>query len=337
SIYGRLIVVNNPLRTISVLEPHSPGGCNMSIMSTVADTAQRAHCHVAMNAGFYNAESGTCYGNIISNGRRVKIANVQNVNFGIRKNGSIIVGYLTEEEILDDENPFVQLVSGVIWLVRNGKLYIKESIEMESSQRDDLGILKQFVEARSARNAIGHDRDGNVMLMQIEGQTNLNGLNLYDFAMKLIESGFVNAINLDGGGSSTTVIDGVTVGYPSNHCESNIAYRCARPVSTVICAHRLHCIPQDCNNHGRCLHGKCLCNHNWTGEACEITICGYLHNCSGNGLCTPDGCSCNPGWIGLYCQKACPATTFGQRCNQTCICQNGAQCDPITGNCSCLQ
>lgn len=42
-------------------------------------------------------------------------------------------------------------------------------------------------------------------------------LNLYDFAKKLIQSGFVNAINLDGGGSATTTIDGVAVGYPSDH------------------------------------------------------------------------------------------------------------------------
>ncbi|RDD47125.1 N-acetylglucosamine-1-phosphodiester alpha-N-acetylglucosaminidase [Trichoplax sp. H2] len=350
-IYGRLTVVEDPLRTISVLEPQNTGGCNMSKLSTVADTARKAHCYVAENAGFFNTETGGCYGNIISNGRLVRLTNVQNVNFGIRKNGSIIVGYLTEEEILDKENPFVQLVSGVIWLVRNGKSYVKESMKMESNKHEETGTLKQFIEVKSARTAIGHDRNGNVMLMQIEGQTNARGLNLYDFAKKLIKSGFVNAINLDGGGSSTTAIDGIAVGYPSDHCASNPAFRCARPVSTVICAHHLYCLPQDCNNHGKCVNGKCLCNDKWIGEACDTVNCKHLHNCSGNGVCTLDilninlkfvlpyldGCNCNPGWTGLYCEQACPHMSFGLGCNQTCKCQNGAKCDPITGDCSCVQ
>ena len=111
-IYGRLTVVEDPLRTISVIEPRSSGGCNMSILSTVADTARRAHCYVAENAGFFDTVNGSCYGNIISNGKMVRLSNVHNVNFGIRKNGSIIVGYLTKEEIVNKENPFVQLVSG---------------------------------------------------------------------------------------------------------------------------------------------------------------------------------------------------------------------------------
>ncbi|EDV29757.1 uncharacterized protein TRIADDRAFT_13000, partial [Trichoplax adhaerens] len=332
-IYGRLTVVEDPLRTISVLEPQNTGGCNMSKLSTVADTARKAHCYVAENAGFFNTETGGCYGNIISNGRLVRLTNVQNVNFGIRKNGSIIVGYLTEEEILDKENPFVQLVSGVIWLVRNGKSYVKESMKMESNKHEETGTLKQFIEVKSARTAIGHDRNGNVMLMQIEGQTNARGLNLYDFAKKLIKSGFVNAINLDGGGSSTTAIDGIAVGYPSDHCASNPAFRCARPVSTVICAHHLYCLPQDCNNHGKCVNGKCLCNDKWIGEACDTVNCKHLHNCSGNGVCTLDGCNCNPGWTGLYCEQECPLGFYGRLCVNKCSCDLPCMCNPVTGEC----
>lgn len=111
-IYGRLTVIEDPLRTVSVIEPRNPGGCNMSILSTVADTARRAHCYVAENAGFFDTVNGSCYGNVISNGRMVRLSKVHNVNFGIRKNGTIVVGYLTEEEVLDKEDPFVQLVSG---------------------------------------------------------------------------------------------------------------------------------------------------------------------------------------------------------------------------------
>lgn len=41
--------------------------------------------------------------------------------------------------------------------------------------------------------------------------------NLVEFADLLIRHGVVNAINLDGGGSSTLVEDNVLINYPSDH------------------------------------------------------------------------------------------------------------------------
>ena len=41
-------------------------------------------------------------------------------------------------------------------------------------------------------------------------------INLYDFAKLLKKFDVVNAINLDGGGSSTFVINSTTVNYPSD-------------------------------------------------------------------------------------------------------------------------
>ena len=32
----------------------------------------------------------------------------------------------------------------------------------------------------------------------------------------------------------------------------------------------------------------------------------------------------------------CPEYRYGAFCNLTCECQNGAACDPTSGNCSCL-
>ena len=41
-------------------------------------------------------------------------------------------------------------------------------------------------------------------------------VNLYDFADILISKGVVNAINLDGGGSATFLVDGVLANHPSD-------------------------------------------------------------------------------------------------------------------------
>lgn len=47
--------------------------------------------------------------------------------------------YLSEEDVRDRENPFVQLVSGVVWLLRNGEVYITESMEAECNKTQKTG------------------------------------------------------------------------------------------------------------------------------------------------------------------------------------------------------
>lgn len=47
--------------------------------------------------------------------------------------------YVTEEEVLDKENPFVQLLGGVVWLIRNGSIYINESQATECDETQETG------------------------------------------------------------------------------------------------------------------------------------------------------------------------------------------------------
>lgn len=47
--------------------------------------------------------------------------------------------YLSQDDVLDQSNPFVQLVSGVVWLLRNGEIYINESIEAECNKTQETG------------------------------------------------------------------------------------------------------------------------------------------------------------------------------------------------------
>jgi exopolysaccharide biosynthesis protein len=120
--------------------------------------------------------TGDCYGNIVSDGRTVQTSlNVTNANFGIRADGSIVVGYIPEEEVMRNENPFKQLISGVIWLVRNGSNYVNESMTLESTAHEDTGNMDTFVNVMSARTAIGHDSRGRLVMMQVEGQTGKRG------------------------------------------------------------------------------------------------------------------------------------------------------------------
>lgn len=90
---GHMTVVHDPLRTLSVLEPGGPGGCGMKQRATVEETAEAAGCLYAQNAGFFDTNTGECHGNIVSNGRRVQDGGgVQNAQFGIRRDGSLVFG-----------------------------------------------------------------------------------------------------------------------------------------------------------------------------------------------------------------------------------------------------
>lgn len=59
--------------------------------------------------------------------------------------------------------------------------------------------------------------DDNIIAVQVNGQTHHRGANLHEFADLLLRRGVVNAINLDGGGSSTFINNQVLINYPSDH------------------------------------------------------------------------------------------------------------------------
>lgn len=327
-------LVTNPWHTLSVLEPGKKNGCNMAgsgITATVAESAQQMNCLLAMNAGFFNRQTGECFGNIVSNERLVKDSEgIQNAHFGITKDGNIYTGYLSEIDIVAQD--FVQLVGGVIWLVRDGEIHINDSMKMECSDAQETGNFERFVNVISARTAVGHDKNGKVMLVQVDGQTDQRGINLYDFANLLLELGAINAINLDGGGSTSLVINGTLVSQPSDMCTDNI-FRCVRKVSTVLCVHEPVCDPPDCNGHGQCILGLCNCSNLWVGTKCDSLKCEK--DCNHHGQCTEDGCMCSAGWWGSYCSNPCPPGKYGQDCNQVCFCQNNSTCDSVSGNCTC--
>lgn len=45
---------------------------------------------------------------------------------------------------MDQSNPFVQLVSGVVWLLRNGEIYINESLKAECDKTQETGTYCTF-------------------------------------------------------------------------------------------------------------------------------------------------------------------------------------------------
>ncbi|XP_073781326.1 N-acetylglucosamine-1-phosphodiester alpha-N-acetylglucosaminidase isoform X1 [Danio rerio] len=157
-------------------------------------------------------------------------------------------------------------------------------------------------------------------------------MNLWQVAKFLKDQNVMNAINLDGGGSATYVLNGSLASYPSDHCNPS-KWRCPRAISTVLCIHERLCQPEDCSGHGRCVEGQCVCQHGWSTPGCANLTCQA--ECGEHGICTENGCVCDAGWMGLYCSQVCTAGLYGDGCNQTCTCANGGSCDPVHGRCTC--
>ena len=211
------------------------------------NSVQSLGCQVVTNAGFFNVTSGTCTGNLISGGVIHQLTDKHNVNFGMR-DGEFYIGYLRREEITDPSLPaFDFLISGLGWLVRGGRSYIDESLssledaENMSAQSNGAAVFKTL---KSARTAIGHDAEGNLMLLQVEGESFVRGMDLNEFADFAVELGFVSAINLDGGGSATMTQNHSLISEPSWTCidppyKNHRYYHCEKRVSSITCIHAM--------------------------------------------------------------------------------------------------
>ena len=94
---------------------------------------------------------------------------------------------------------------------------------------EDEGIAARFVSDRHPRTAIAKTKDGQLLVVTVDGrQPGVSvGMSLTELADLLLEFEASEAINLDGGGSTTMVVNGKLVNSPSDQTGE-------RPVSDAI-------------------------------------------------------------------------------------------------------
>lgn len=102
----------------------------------------------------------------------------------------------------------LDVVAGVPQLIKNGRVDI--TWEQEKSS-------KSFVETRHPRTAVAKLTDGKFLMITVDGRTEASGgIGLNDLAAYLLELGATDAMNLDGGGSTTMFVGGKVVNHPSD-------------------------------------------------------------------------------------------------------------------------
>lgn len=97
------------------------------------------------------------------------------------------------------------IISGGPYLIKNGDIYVDMSAQK-------LGAIG----GRNPRTAIGYTRDNHLVMLTADGREGSSiGLTLMELASLMKEFGCVNAMNLDGGGSTVMYINGQVVNKPA--------------------------------------------------------------------------------------------------------------------------
>ena len=105
-------------------------------------------------------------------------------------------------------NKAEDIVAGVPQLIKNGKIDITWEQEKAS---------KSFVETRHPRTAVAKLKNGKFLMITVDGRSESSGgIGLQDLAEYLLSLGATDAMNLDGGGSTTMFLDGKVVNDPSD-------------------------------------------------------------------------------------------------------------------------
>lgn len=96
------------------------------------------------------------------------------------------------------------IISGGPYLVKHGEIFV----DMTEQKLASIG-------GRNPRSAIGYTADNNLIIVAVDGRENSSvGITLTELANFMKSIGCVNAMNLDGGGSTVLYVNGQIVNHP---------------------------------------------------------------------------------------------------------------------------
>ncbi|MCR4812827.1 MAG: phosphodiester glycosidase family protein [Bacteroidales bacterium] len=239
AITDKSLFESNQFITLIVIPPNSKRRLAFTMakdtLLTTSELAQRTDAVAAINGSFFDMKyfNPVCY---------------------LRING-VELGENTPGKDDTINRKYYQYASIKL---RNGKprLFIPDSNRLSEHQRPDSNIMtagpmllwrgervpqrddRTFVTNRHNRTALGITADGTVILLTADGRFKniAEGLSLTELESVMKWLGCVNAINLDGGGSTTMFVKGRPNGGIITHPSDNnkFDYQGERPVSNAI-------------------------------------------------------------------------------------------------------
>jgi N-acetylglucosamine-1-phosphodiester alpha-N-acetylglucosaminidase len=194
------------------------------------------NCEYATNGAFFTknitATGSLCIGNLVSDGKAWQLptdgSGSKRANFGITPNSEFITGFVNDSMVAT--TPFTQLITGWGWLVRHGINYVNSSQDLSYSEGG-------FTLEKAPRTAVGHFANGTMLLLEVDGEEDINyGPDLFEMGELLEGLGVESAVNIDGGGSSVSVLNGEIIDQPTCKDTPEI---CERAVASITCVRKL--------------------------------------------------------------------------------------------------
>jgi N-acetylglucosamine-1-phosphodiester alpha-N-acetylglucosaminidase len=218
-----------------------PGGTRETLRQTTLAFLNQEHSQVALNAHFFlpfpsNDLNADLIGLAVSDGRIISNCEHQPVqSYAIVADAPALnIDRANHASIVPCENdaPFWTTVSGSAQIVTNGVVTVPAYKDAEHpngllTPNADYSNQHSWYDLPRARTAIGLTRDnGKLVLFTVEAGRNgeTSGMTVGELANLLVKDYAVyNALNLDGGGSTSLVIDGTLVTSGSREVGSSLA------------------------------------------------------------------------------------------------------------------
>lgn len=192
-IFIMQVDLSNPALSIGASMPDNKNSFAMQRMTLQASHADMEENKVwaGINGDFYNMTTGVPQGIVYRNGTAVKTTFQDAVctYFAMTHDGKAIVA--GQEQYPDLKDQIKEAVGGRVWLVQDG------------------AVVKQTNNTVEPRTSIGVSEDGTqVYMLAVDGRNfhYSNGMSYDELGQCLKALGAYNAINLDGGGSTTFFI-----------------------------------------------------------------------------------------------------------------------------------
>lgn len=212
-------------------------------LTSPSELAKTMQACVMVNGGFYRTDQanpthigllkiqGTLLAaptpSILFNGNRFPVARSA---IGITADGGIDIAWILShgDTLLEVPSPpnhlpdqpdanFDSSVEGRIWRVRDalagGPSLITDGQIRVTAYGE--GFFGDSIEEPHPRTAVGYTEEGHLIFLVVDGrQESSRGVDLYELALIMQNLGCLEALNLDGGGSSALVVNGELINRP---------------------------------------------------------------------------------------------------------------------------
>ena len=189
-------------------------------LARVSELVAREGAIAGVNGVFYAAD-GTPLGLVITDGQMKAPPVLNRTALGITSDGTVLIDNVSMDErgnLVPDWRTLgvVHAIGGGPRLVKDGKVHITSG---EERFKADVAV------GRAPRTAAGVPSDGKLLLVAVTGRQAYHsiGVTLEELANLMIELGAKDAMNLDGGGSSTLVVRDYVMNTPSDGRERKVA------------------------------------------------------------------------------------------------------------------